>query len=133
GQIAERDVLAIAREIGKTERLVVQHLEEAGRSAAVLNIGLAVGARRSEEDARLLPNELGQLGCDARLPGPALFHARIALSPTLPALDRLDGGCEGDIAGIRSRGRHLHCGATLRPRKSRIRGMISSALSSRAK
>src|SRR6266849_2321952 len=85
----------------KTERLVVQHLEKAGRSAAMLDVGLAVGAGCSEEDACLASDEFGQIRTYARLPRPALFHARIALSRTLTALDRLDGGSEGDIAGIR--------------------------------
>jgi hypothetical protein len=112
GQITARDALAVAREIGKTERLVVQHLEEAVRSAAMLDVGLALGVGRSEEDARLASDELGQIGCDARLPRFALFHARIAMPRTLTGLDSLDGWREGDIAEIRSRRWPLHCGAT---------------------
>src|ERR1700686_1385006 len=104
----ERDVLTVAHEIRKTECLVVNHLEEAWRSTAMLDVGLAVGAGGSQKDARLAFNELGQIGCDARLPRPTLFHARIAWSRTFTALDRLDALREGDIAGIRSRWRALH-------------------------
>jgi hypothetical protein len=35
--------LAVAAEVGEAERLVVEHAQEPGRAAAMLNIGLAVG------------------------------------------------------------------------------------------
>ena len=48
GEIAGRDVLAVAAEIGEAERLLVEHAQEAGRTAAMLNIRLAVGIDRRE-------------------------------------------------------------------------------------
>ena len=53
GEIAERDILPVAREIGKADGLLIEHLEEARRPAAMLDVRLAVLARRGEEDARL--------------------------------------------------------------------------------
>jgi len=44
------------------ERLRVQDVEEAGRPAAMLNVGLADGVGGSEEDAGLPQDELGQVG-----------------------------------------------------------------------
>ena len=48
GQVAQGDVLAVAAEVGEPERVVVDHLEEPGRAAAVLDVGLPVGVRGAE-------------------------------------------------------------------------------------
>ena len=53
GQVARGDVLAVAGKIGESDRLVVEHVQEAGRAAAMLDVGLAVGACRRQEDAGL--------------------------------------------------------------------------------
>ncbi len=50
GKVADRDVLPVARIIGKGERAVVEHLEEARRPAPVLHVRPAVGARRANEE-----------------------------------------------------------------------------------
>src|ERR1700682_4223801 len=99
----------------------------------MLDVRLAVGAGRSEEDALLASDELGQIGRDAHLPRPAFLHARISLSRPFTALDCLDGRRESDIAGIRVRQRLFHCSATLRPIKSRRFILIDTATSSSMK
>src|SRR5712691_12110622 len=57
GQIAKRDVLAVAGEIGKADRPVVEHLEKAAWPTAMLDIGLAVAADHPEENADLAFDE----------------------------------------------------------------------------
>jgi hypothetical protein len=59
GEIAERDVLPVADEIGEADRLVIEHAQKARRAAAVLNVGLAVLVRRGEKDAGLPGDEIG--------------------------------------------------------------------------
>ena len=49
-EMTERDVLAIAGEVGEGQRLGADRLQEARRPAAMLDIGPAVGAGRGEEE-----------------------------------------------------------------------------------
>ena len=66
--------------------LLVEHVQEAGRAAAVLDVGLAVGIGGGEEDAGLLADEGGEVGRDGRPPAAALLHRGIAVraSPCAP-------------------------------------------------
>jgi hypothetical protein len=98
GQIAAGDVLAVAAEIREGQGLAIEHAQEACRAAAMLDIRLPGGARGAEEDAGLRADEGGELGRDLGLPAAILLHPPIARSRPLAALDRLDGGREGDVA-----------------------------------
>lgn len=49
GEVAEREVLPVPAQIRERERGLVEHVQEAGRSAAVLHVGLPIAARRGEE------------------------------------------------------------------------------------
>ena len=53
GKIALRDVLAVAGKIGKGDRMVVEHMQETRRAAAMLDIGLAIAVGRGKEHADL--------------------------------------------------------------------------------
>ena len=57
GQVAQGDVLPVAAEVGEPERPLVDHLEEARRAAAVLDVGLA--RRRSRCRGRTCPGRRG--------------------------------------------------------------------------
>src|SRR5262249_39555531 len=103
---ALRDVLPVAGEIDEADGLFVEHAQEPGGAAAMLDVGLAVGVRGGEEDARLRRDEGGELGRDPGLPGAALLPGRIAAARALPGLDRLHRRREGDVAGIDRRGVH---------------------------
>jgi hypothetical protein len=46
-EVAERDVLLVAREVREPERLVVDHAQETRRSAAMLDVRLTHGVRGS--------------------------------------------------------------------------------------
>ena len=85
GQIPLRDVLPVAGKIRERQRLLVDHLQETRRPAAMLDIGLAVGRRRCQQEARLRGDELGQirrdLACASRAP-PACDSSRA--SPSAP-------------------------------------------------
>ena len=61
-EIAQRDVLPVADEVGEADRLVVEHLEKAGRAAAVLNVRLTVRVRGGEKNARLRRDEAARSG-----------------------------------------------------------------------
>ena len=61
GEIGERDVLPVATVIGKAERSVVDHLDEALRSAAMLKIGRAVSGCGGEKGGILFGDKLGEL------------------------------------------------------------------------
>ncbi len=49
GEIARRHILPVARVIREAERVFVEHANEAGGPAAMLGVGLPIGARRGEE------------------------------------------------------------------------------------
>ena len=98
-QIAQRDVLPVAAQIGKAQRPLVQHLQETFRAAAVLDVGLALAIGRRHEDAGLSGDEGGEIRRHGRLPATALLHAAVAGARAALLLDRLDGRGEGDVAG----------------------------------
>ena len=68
GQVAQRDVLAVAAEVGEAERVLVDHLQEPGRAAAVLDVRLPVGVRGAQVEHVQVGEELGQVRGDGRLP-----------------------------------------------------------------
>lgn len=68
-QIAKADVLPVADKVDEAQCLVIKNLEESGRSAPVLNIGLALAVRGRQKDAGLGFDERLQVGSDPGLPG----------------------------------------------------------------
>ena len=144
GQIAAGDILPVAGKIGKGDRLVVEHVQEAGRAAAMLDVGLAVGARRRQEHAGLGGDEGSEVRRDGCAPAAALFHRGIAVPRALALLDRLDRRRERDIAGIMAgnlidiTGRRRHGGppATVRadvgPSKSGAYPAVSGTILSKS-
>ncbi len=97
-QVAHRDVLPIAAEVGERERALVEHLEEALGTTPVLHVGLAIGAGSAEIEGVPLGDEPLEIGRDLRLPTAAFFHAGVAGSGTEPFLHRLHAGREGNVA-----------------------------------
>jgi hypothetical protein len=89
--------LPVAGKIDKADGLVVEHPQEAGRPAAVLNIGLSFRADGSEKNARLRLNERSEIGGDLGRPGASFLHATICLAGALSGLHRLDRGREGNV------------------------------------
>ena len=57
GQVAARHELAVADEVGERDRVLVEHVQEARRAAAVLDVGLPGGVRRRQVDGDLLLDE----------------------------------------------------------------------------
>jgi hypothetical protein len=99
-KIAGGDVLPIAGEIDKPDGRFVQHHEESGRAAAMLNIGLPLGICRGEKNAGLRADEGRQIRRNAGLPGAFLFHARICMPRAVSHLDGFDRWRERNVAGI---------------------------------
>src|SRR4029077_1967346 len=56
GEIADAEILPIAREIREAESAVVEYLQEARRTAAMLHVRPAFAARRRHEEAVALRN-----------------------------------------------------------------------------
>src|SRR5882757_10047442 len=77
GKVALRDILPVAGEVCERDGVLVKYAQETRRSAAMLDIGLAVGVDGREEDAGLCRDELREIGCNAALPATALLHAGI--------------------------------------------------------
>jgi len=48
-EMAERNVLSIAGEVGESQRVAADGLEEARRPAAMLDVGASVGTRCGKE------------------------------------------------------------------------------------
>src|SRR6185369_3623682 len=65
-EMTERYVLPVAREVGEGQRIGADGLQEPRRPAAMLDVGLAVGARGGQEegvdDAEELAQVVGDLG-----------------------------------------------------------------------
>ena len=76
-EIARGDVLAVAAEIGEGERRLVEHAQEAGRAAAMLDIRLPVLAGGGEIERSHVRDEVGQDGSIVVAKPPFCFHARI--------------------------------------------------------
>src|SRR4029453_12297824 len=115
----------------EADRALVEHSEKTRRSAAMLDVWLPTRARRTQEDARLICDERGEIRRDAGFPTAPPFHGRVAATGSLAALDRLDVLRERDVAGVPVGAAHVR--ATFRARKPRMRGTISPAFSSSAR
>jgi hypothetical protein len=61
-QIALRDVLPVASKIDEADGLVVEDAQEAGRPAAVLDVGLPLAIDGGKKDARLRPMNSARSG-----------------------------------------------------------------------
>jgi hypothetical protein len=75
GEIADGDVLPVAAEIGEAKRALVDHLQEARRAAAVLDVGLSIGVGRGEEERVDGFQECREIVGDLRPPRPLALHA----------------------------------------------------------
>src|SRR6185437_16021963 len=95
-EMAERDVLAVAEKVGEGERMAADRLEEAGRPAAMLDIGPPVGARGREEEGVDDRQELPQIVGDLGLPVATLEHRPRSETRLL----RLNRGREKHVFGI---------------------------------
>jgi hypothetical protein len=76
-EISLSDVLTIAGKIGKADGLVIEHTQEAGRTAAVLDVRLTLRVRGGDEDAGLRLDECRKVGRDMSRPGPTHIHALV--------------------------------------------------------
>ena len=99
GEVALRDELPVAAKVREGDGLLVEHPQEARRAATVLDVGLAGGVRRAEENAGLGGDELGEFRRDRRVPALASFHPRVRRARALARLDGFDGRRKGDVAG----------------------------------
>src|SRR5262249_2614302 len=75
-QVVDADVLPVALEVVERERLLVEHPQEALRPAAVLDVGLAVGAGGGEIERVALRDELAQPAVDFASEVPGARHGR---------------------------------------------------------
>jgi len=76
-EVAHRDVLAVPSIVGEGEGVGAKDAQEAGRTAAMLNVGLTVGVDRRQKEAPLFGDERRELVVDLRRPAPPLLHAGI--------------------------------------------------------
>ena len=91
-QIADRHVLAVAAVIGEAERAVVEQLEKAGRSAAVLDVGPAGFRNGCHVEAVARRDERALAFAETVLRRRIwLFEALIRAARALPLLHGLDG------------------------------------------
>src|SRR5262245_197609 len=99
GEIAGADILPVAGEIGESERRLVDDAQEARRSAAVLDVRLAVLARGRQVERPEARHELGENGVDLRLPASILLETRIGAARPAALLNGLYRRREGDVCG----------------------------------
>jgi hypothetical protein len=99
-EIALRDVLPVAAVIGEGQRGLVQNFHKTFRAAAMLDIGLAVGAGGCEIEAVGLRQECRQILIDLGAPAATFFDMRVAVARSLAGLDFLHRGGECHVARI---------------------------------
>ena len=97
GQIAGGDVLPVAGEIGEGERRLVNDAQEAGRSAAMLDVRLPVLARGRKVERPHARDELCEDSIDLRVPAAILVETRIGGARAATLLNGLHRGREGDV------------------------------------
>src|SRR6516164_11247930 len=102
-EIALRDVLPVAGIIGESDRGLVEDLDEALGAAAMLDVGLAVGARGRKKEAVGVGEESSELVVDLGAPAAIFFDMGIGLARSLARLDRLYRRRERDVARIEVR------------------------------
>jgi len=95
GEVGERDVLPVAAVVGKSERFVVNDLDEAFRAAAMLNIRRAVSGCGGDKGGILFGDKLRELCRDTI--GEALSYA------PLVCLRRSRSTCACCTAGVKTR------------------------------
>src|SRR5665213_2718651 len=100
GEIALGEVLPVAAVIGERDGLLVQDLDKALGAAAMLDIGLPVGAGGGEKQAVGVGQEARQLFVDLGAPAAILLDLDKHFARSLAGLDCLDRRGERDIAGI---------------------------------
>src|SRR4029453_16313048 len=81
------------------KRVLIDHAQEAGRTAPVLYVGLPLCVGRGEIEGAHLAEEARQVGRDGRAPPPFSLHLGVAGARAALRLDGLDGRREGYIAG----------------------------------
>src|SRR5665647_2991898 len=94
------DVLPVTAIVGERQRLLVENPDKTLRSAAMLDIGLAVGGRGREIHAVGLGLERRETLVDFGAPAAVRLDLGIAGARSLGCLDRRDGRGERDVAGI---------------------------------
>src|SRR5262249_50049243 len=97
-EISLSDVLAIADEIGKADGFVVEHMQEAGRAAAVLDVRLTLRVRGGDEDAGLRRDKCREVGRNPCRPRATLIHALVKAARTLARLYCLDARRKDQVA-----------------------------------
>ncbi len=103
-QISRRDVLPVAGEVGKGQRRLVDDVEEALGSAAVLDVGLPVLARGGEIERPRLGDEGRELRRHGRCPAAFGLHARVGCARAAALLLGFDRRREGNVGGRRHDG-----------------------------
>src|SRR4029078_13226275 len=106
-QVAQRNVLLVAAEVGEAQRPFIDDPQEARPTTAVLNVRLPFGVRRREVELAALADELLELIGDLRFPSLATFDFRVQIARALRGLNRLYGRCERYIARVRPHGESL--------------------------
>ena len=102
--VADADVLAIAAEVGEADGLLIEDAHEAGRSAAVLDVGPTCFAHGRHVDAVASCDERG-LGLSERcVAHRGSVHAGIGLPAAHGFLHGPDGRGEGDVCETMAHG-----------------------------
>ena len=83
-EMAQGDVLPVAGEVGEGEHVAADRLQEACRSAAMLDIRSAVGAGRGKEEGVDGGQELPEVVGDLRLPVAVLERRRASRDVPAP-------------------------------------------------
>jgi hypothetical protein len=93
-EIAGAEERAVALEVGKPELMRAEHFQEAGRAAAMLDVGSAVGVHRGHVEAVAARDERGFVTGERVARGgvgDGLVSAKVSL------LRGLDGGSEHEL------------------------------------
>lgn len=101
-QIPDRDVLLVAGKIGEGQRAIVEHLEKARRSAAVLDVRPAIAARGADEETVGGADIGGKIVVETITRRFSVFSSLAQLAAAVVRLRRFDGRRErqlGECAG----------------------------------
>ena len=96
-EIADRDVLLVAAEIGEGEGSLVEDVQEAGIAAAVLDVGPAGFGDGGHVEAVAEGDEVLLAGAEGMLAGAELLHAGVLSAAAVLLLLGFDVGGEGDV------------------------------------
>src|SRR5579872_7404819 len=94
GEVADAEVLPVAREVREGEGALVEYAEESRRAAAMLHIGPALAARCGHEEAVAFADIADELGRERVARGRMVFQSLRIGARAVPALRLLDGGRE---------------------------------------